>query len=62
MVLPAKQRKSYEALIIDPYRTLIQKSDDIIKKANSFLVIGFGFNDDHLTPKLILKLKKALLL
>ena len=52
MVLPARERKYYEALMKEPYRTLIGKSDDVIEKANSFLVVGFGFNDEHLTPKI----------
>jgi len=35
-----------------PYRDLIQKADELITNASSFLVIGFGFNDQHLTPKI----------
>lgn len=43
-----KYRTAYE----EPYRDLIQQSDEIIKKADSFLAVGFGFNDEHLTPKI----------
>ncbi|MDE0518547.1 MAG: SIR2 family protein [Bdellovibrionales bacterium] len=57
MVLPAKERKYYETFIKEPYRTLIGKSDDVIENANSFLVVGFGFNDEHLTPKVDSKIK-----
>lgn len=57
MVLPARERKYHEAFIKEPYRTLIGKSDDIIENANSFFVIGFGFNDEHLTPKIDGKIK-----
>lgn len=57
MVLPARERKYHEAFIKEPYRTLIGKSDDIIENATSFLVIGFGFNDEHLTPKIDSKIK-----
>ena len=29
----------------------------LIEQANSFLVVGFGFNDEHLTPKIDNKIK-----
>ena len=45
-------RNKYQEVLQEPYRTLIQKSDDLIKEASSFLVVGFGFNDEHLTPKI----------
>ena len=57
MIPPVRERKYQEAFIKEPYRTLIGKSDNIIEKANSFLVIGFGFNDEHLTPKIDSKIK-----
>ena len=60
MILPARERKYHEAFIKEPYRTLIGKSDDIIENANSFLVIGFGFNDEHLTPKIDSKIKTGI--
>ena len=55
MVLPAsnKYREAHE----EPFRTLITKSDSVIETANSFLVVGFGFNDLHLTPKIDDKIK-----
>ncbi len=43
----------YEQAFNDPFRTLIHKSDDAISSSNSFLAIGFGFNDTHLTPKIV---------
>ena len=45
-------RNKYQEAYQIPYRNLIQKSDDLIQSANSFLVVGFGFNDEHLTPKI----------
>ena len=45
-------RDKYERTHNEPFRTLIQKSDDAISNAKCFLVIGFGFNDEHLTPKI----------
>ena len=56
MIPPAKKGK-YQEAFKEPYRTLIGKSDNIIENANSFLVIGFGFNDEHLTPKIDSKIK-----
>ena len=58
MVLPAKNTKYREAFQ-DPYRSLIQQSDNVIRNAKSFFVIGFGFNDEHLTPKIENKIKEG---
>ena len=57
MILPS--RKKYQDAFEEPYRTIIAKSDEIIEKAKSFLIIGFGFNDEHITPKLENKVKKG---
>lgn len=35
-----------------PFRELIRLSDQKIKEAQAFLIIGFGFNDMHLTPEI----------
>lgn len=48
MIPPGKNK--YRTTHHSPYRELMQKSDDAIKKASSFLVVGFGFNDEHITP------------
>ena len=50
IICPGKNK--YQEAYQIPYRNLIQKSDDLIQSANSFLVVGFGFNDEHLTPKI----------
>ena len=42
----------FQRAMQDPYRTLITDTDKVIQKSNCFIVIGFGFNDDHLTPKI----------
>ena len=55
MILPSK--KKYEDSYKEPYRTLITKSDEAIEAAQSFLVVGFGFNDEHLTPKIKSKIR-----
>lgn len=50
IICPGKNK--YQEAYQIPYRDLIQKSDNLIQKASSFLVVGFGFNDEHLTPKI----------
>ena len=57
MILPSKNK--YKDVIDEPYRTLITKSDEAIEAAQSFLVIGFGFNDEHLTPKIESQIKNG---
>ena len=55
MIPPGKNK--YRTTHNSPYRELMQKSDDAIKKAPSFLVVGFGFNDEHITPQVSKKTK-----
>ena len=50
IILPSKNK--YQEAYERPYRELIQKSDNLITNADAFLVVGFGFNDIHLTPKI----------
>jgi len=56
-IMPGKNK--YEEAHDAPFRDLIRMSDDIINKAKSFLVVGFGFNDKHLTPKIKEKVKNG---
>lgn len=56
MIPPGKNK--YRTTHKSPYRELMQQSDDAIKRASSFLVVGFGFNDEHITP-LVSKKTKA---
>jgi hypothetical protein len=57
IIAPSKNK--YQEAYGNPYRGLIQKADDLIKTASSFLIVGFGFNDEHLTPKIKAKVKKG---
>ena len=50
-----KYREAYNS----PYRELIQVSDEYVNEATAFLVIGFGFNDMHITPKVSEKIKNG---
>lgn len=58
MIPPGKNK--YRTTHNSPYRELMQKSDDAIKKASSFLVVGFGFNDEHITPLVSKKTKSGI--
>lgn len=42
-----------------PYRDVIAQSDTSFLNAGSFLCIGYGFNDDHIQPKLIEQIKSG---
>ena len=57
IIIPSKNK--FEEAYDSPYRELIQKSDNLIKDANSFLIVGFGFNDKHLTPKIKKKIQNG---
>lgn len=55
IIIPGKRK--YRDVLQIPYRELIRKSDELIAKAGSVLVVGFGFNDEHITPGLVKKVK-----
>lgn len=57
IIAPGKNK--YQEAFSRPYRELIQKSDSLINDASSFLVVGFGFNDEHLTPKIKAKVNSG---
>mgnify|MGYP005992490857 CR=1 FL=1 len=57
IIAPGKSK--YQEAFNSPYRELIQKADNSIKDASSFLVVGFGFNDEHLTPRIKTQIKKG---
>lgn len=58
IIAPGKSK--YQEAYNSPYRELIQKADSAIKEASSFLVVGFGFNDEHLTPKIKYQVKRGI--
>lgn len=41
----------------EPYRTIFTQADNEIESANGYLCIGYGFNDEHVQPKLISQIK-----
>lgn len=56
-IIPPGKNK-YQQAFSEPYRSLIQISDKTIEKSKSLLVIGFGFNDEHLTPKITERIRE----
>lgn len=49
-----KYRRTHE----EPFRTIIAGADMAIEGGKSFLCIGYGFNDEHIQPKLLQKCKR----
>lgn len=45
----------YRLTHLEPFRTIIGAADNAIQNANSFLCVGFGFNDQHIQEKLVQK-------
>lgn len=43
----------------EPYKTIIHESDNVIDNSNTYLCIGFGFNDEHIQEKLINRCAKG---
>lgn len=44
-----KYRRTHE----EPFRSAMHSADDAVGRASAFLCIGYGFNDDHLQPRMI---------
>lgn len=53
IVTPGTQK--YQTTHLEPYRTIINYADQAIMAANAYLCIGYGFNDEHIQPKLMAK-------
>ncbi|MFA5832129.1 MAG: SIR2 family protein [Bacteroidota bacterium] len=49
-----KYKRTHE----EPFRSILSGADHAIESGESFICIGYGFNDEHIQPKLISKCKK----
>ena len=49
-----KFRQTHE----EPFRTIITGADAAIETGNSFLCVGYGFNDENIQPKLVDRCKR----
>lgn len=45
--------RKYQDTHDEPYRSMMQRADDCLRRATGFLCIGYGFNDQHIQPILI---------
>ncbi|TBL61137.1 SIR2 family protein [Hafnia paralvei] len=53
IVTPGTQK--YQKTHLEPFRSIINNADEAINSASSYLCIGYGFNDEHIQPKLMAK-------
>ena len=53
IITPGNEK--YRLTHLEPFRTILGASDNAIQNANSFLCVGFGFNDQHIQEKLVQK-------
>lgn len=51
IVTPGTQK--YQRTHLEPYRTIIQHADNALNSSSAYLCIGYGFNDEHIQPKLL---------
>lgn len=58
-IIPPGKNK-YQQAFSEPYRNLIQISDKAIKDSKSLLLVGFGFNDEHITPRITERIHKGI--
>lgn len=56
IVTPGAQK--YQKTHLEPFRTVMQNADEAIGSAKSYLCIGYGFNDEHIQPKLMANCKQ----
>lgn len=42
----------------DPFRAVIAHADRVFARASSFLCIGYGFNDEHVQPRLVRRIQR----
>lgn len=58
LIIPPGKEK-YSATHDEPYRTVIAEADNAFVKAGAYLCIGYGFNDEHIQPKLLAQISKG---
>lgn len=57
IVPPGKEK--YSSTHDEPYRTIIAEADNAFIQAGSYLCVGYGFNDEHIQPKLLAQISKG---
>lgn len=56
IVTPGTQK--YHKTHLEPFRSIINNADAAINEAGSYLCVGYGFNDEHIQPKLMAKCQR----
>lgn len=56
IVTPGTQK--YQTTHLEPYRSTIHNADLAINAANSYLCIGYGFNDEHIQPNIMARCQR----
>lgn len=57
IVPPGKDK--YSSTHNEPYRSIISEADKAFTTAEAYLCIGYGFNDEHIQPKLLAQITKG---
>lgn len=52
LIVPPGKNK-YSSTHNEPYRSIISEADKAFTTAGAYLCIGYGFNDEHIQPKLL---------
>lgn len=47
--------EKYKKTHTEPYRSIIQEADNALENTDSYICIGYGFNDEHIQEKLVNK-------
>ncbi|MDO4921353.1 MAG: SIR2 family protein [Phascolarctobacterium sp.] len=58
LIIPPGKEK-YSTIHDEPYRTMIAEADNAFVQAGAYLCIGYGFNDEHIQPKLLTQISKG---
>lgn len=58
LIIPPGKDK-YRNTYREPFRSVIAQSDTAFAQAGAYLCVGYGFNDEHIQPKLIAEIEKG---
>ena len=58
LIIPPGKEK-YSSTHDEPYRTIIAEADHAFVQAGAYLCVGYGFNDEHIQPKLLTQISKG---
>lgn len=58
LIVPPGKNK-YSSTHDEPYRSIIAEADKAFTQAGAYICIGYGFNDEHIQPKLLAQISKG---